>query len=260
MTVSIEKVMTPAYRQADTLGPMSLGKQIKRWREERGMSQDDLALRVGVTQPTIAALESGKSRGTKHISKFARALGVSVDALESEESSKSNLSTGKRGQNGSVSKKSAPDFSLSAKPLSSIRVTGAVQAGAWREALEWDPADQYELPVALPEQYRNIPVFGFEVHGPSMEKVYKHGTVIMAVRYIDLGREPGERERVVAQRFKAHLVEASVKTFRRDASGVAHLWPESNHPAFQTPLDLDPGEGEEVQVTHKVIGSISFEP
>ena len=219
------------------------------------MSQSQLARAVGVKQQTINKLVGGATKGSAHLYEIAQALNVNYQWLKTGNGdARPKLSTAIPA---SLVKK---EHSLRARKLNTIRVTAAVQAGAWREALEWEPADQYELPVALPEQYRDIPVFGFEVHGPSMEKVYKHGTVVMAVRYIDLGREPGERERVVVQRTKSHLVEASVKTFRRDASGVPHLWPESNHPSFQAPLDLDPIEGEEIVITHKIIGSISFEP
>ena len=45
--------------QAITVAPRSIGERIKQARKSRGMSQADLALRVGVSQPAIANWESG---------------------------------------------------------------------------------------------------------------------------------------------------------------------------------------------------------
>jgi transcriptional regulator with XRE-family HTH domain len=53
----------------------------ERFREARGkMSQADLARKIGVSQPTIAAAESGG--GTEHIVKIALATGYSPYWLE----------------------------------------------------------------------------------------------------------------------------------------------------------------------------------
>lgn len=47
-----------------------------------GLSQGDLAKAVGISQPTINALLSGKSQGTKHLVAIARALDVTPDWLQ----------------------------------------------------------------------------------------------------------------------------------------------------------------------------------
>lgn len=48
------------------------------------MSQAELARRVGITQPTVADLLSGKSQGSKHLHKIARVLETTPEYLTGE--------------------------------------------------------------------------------------------------------------------------------------------------------------------------------
>lgn len=52
--------------------------------EERGLSQSELARRVGVTQATIYKLISGLSTTSRHLHKIARVLGTTTAYLEGE--------------------------------------------------------------------------------------------------------------------------------------------------------------------------------
>src|SRR5690349_24446337 len=52
-----------------------VGTRIKRAREALSMTQVVLAKAVGVSQQAVMELESGRAKGTKHTTKFARALG-----------------------------------------------------------------------------------------------------------------------------------------------------------------------------------------
>lgn len=54
---------------------MSIGTRIKEARSEKGLSQKALADAVGMRQPTLSALESGKTQGTSLIATFAAKLG-----------------------------------------------------------------------------------------------------------------------------------------------------------------------------------------
>ena len=69
-------------------GGEDLGYKIKALREERGMTQEALAVNSGVSRGTICALESGTeyTTTTKTLLKIAKALGVTVDALFFEDS------------------------------------------------------------------------------------------------------------------------------------------------------------------------------
>jgi phage repressor protein C with HTH and peptisase S24 domain len=49
--------------------------------DELGLSQAELARRVGVAQPTIAKLVSGQSQGSRHIAKIAKELSLPIEYL-----------------------------------------------------------------------------------------------------------------------------------------------------------------------------------
>jgi transcriptional regulator with XRE-family HTH domain len=64
---------------------MELGAQIRKIREELGLSQEQLAGRVGTAQSTISQLEQGERNPSyKTLRSLANALGVSVSYLLGE--------------------------------------------------------------------------------------------------------------------------------------------------------------------------------
>jgi transcriptional regulator with XRE-family HTH domain len=62
---------------------MKYGKQIRKFREQLGMSQIELASMAGVTQAAISAIELGtiKTPSVGVAQKIAAALGVTVEKL-----------------------------------------------------------------------------------------------------------------------------------------------------------------------------------
>lgn len=62
---------------------MTLGERIKRIRERRNLSQNELSRQSGVRQALISELESGKKQDTTGgaLRRIALTLGVSVDYL-----------------------------------------------------------------------------------------------------------------------------------------------------------------------------------
>jgi DNA-binding XRE family transcriptional regulator len=55
---------------------------IKLWREHRGLTQQDLADKAGISKPYISQIESGKRQGTvETIAAIARVLNVPLDVL-----------------------------------------------------------------------------------------------------------------------------------------------------------------------------------
>ena len=60
-----------------------LSKNIKRFRQEKGLSQDKLAKLADVTHTTLVKLESGVNNNptVKTLKKIADALGISLDLL-----------------------------------------------------------------------------------------------------------------------------------------------------------------------------------
>lgn len=59
----------------------NLGKRVKFKREQKGWSQSQLADKAGVSQGAISQLEKGMSESTRHLSKIAKALGVTTEYL-----------------------------------------------------------------------------------------------------------------------------------------------------------------------------------
>lgn len=160
-----------------------------------------------------------------------------------------------------LSDRPAPASTTStALPSRSLRVIAAVQAGAFMPAAEWGEL-QYTVTVPVPPQWAAYDLIGVEVRGPSMDRVYPPGTVLICVSYLDLSREPRHGERVIVQRFRGEDVEATCKEIRRDADGIVRLWPLSNHPDHQAPVRLLDGPGaDEIRVTHRVVAAIVSEP
>lgn len=60
-----------------------MGYRIKEIREKKGMTQEELAEKSGVSRVTISGLESGKEKNasSKTLLKLASALGTSVEKI-----------------------------------------------------------------------------------------------------------------------------------------------------------------------------------
>lgn len=61
--------------------PDTVGCRVRHYRERLGLSQEELAARVGAAQQTIQSLESGKIRKSTFLPHIARELGVDFDTL-----------------------------------------------------------------------------------------------------------------------------------------------------------------------------------
>jgi len=64
----------------------NIGIRVREQRAKLGLSQQSLASKVGVTQGLIGQIEAGINKGSKHIVAIAKALGVSPNWLEGEDS------------------------------------------------------------------------------------------------------------------------------------------------------------------------------
>jgi repressor LexA len=199
----------------------------------------------GIPQATYSTHESGKRGLSREAAlRYAELLDISIDWLL----------TGR-----GVGPEGASDDPENAVHVSSIPVVGAVQAGQWVEAVEWDQDEWYEIAIPPDPRYPNQRRFGLEVRGPSMNELYPEGSVVVCLRLYELGREPKSGERVVVERRRADgCVEATVKEFRQDGEGV-WLWPRSTHPAFQQPVPFPDDGDEEVTITGLVVGSYRSE-
>lgn len=61
---------------------MSIGERVRKARQEKRMTQTELASRTGIRQATLSELENGDSKSTSYIASIAAALDVSALWLE----------------------------------------------------------------------------------------------------------------------------------------------------------------------------------
>ena len=235
-----------------TVAMSSVHERLKKAREAAGYaSAADFARAEGVGEATYRHHENG-NRGLRlhQAERYARALRVDLGWLLTGEGEREGAEIpGGR-----------------TIPLASIDVLGAVQAGQWREALEWDRADWYQVAIPINPRYARFKQFGLEVRGDSMNEVYPHGSVVVCVKLMDLGQDPEPGQRVVCLRRSetGDLYEATVKELRRHSNGSYWLWPRSTNPEFQQPWRLPPAadhdfDNEDIRVLALVVGTFKFE-
>lgn len=138
----------------------------------------------------------------------------------------------------------------------SIWVSGDVQAGAWRVAVEWDQSEWYPVDVPVPSRFRGR-AKALEVRGTSMNVDYPEGSVAIWVDMLDFRPPQSGDDVVVYSICQDDLIEATIKEYRIDDDGTRWLWPRSHDPLHQAPVNIkDPGERvKEIIVQGLVIGS-----
>ncbi|OXA83894.1 helix-turn-helix domain-containing protein [Flavobacterium hercynium] len=62
--------------------PKHIGRNISRIRELRGMKQEVLAEQIGISQQTVSNIEGSEEIEKDKVAEFAKALGVTPEALE----------------------------------------------------------------------------------------------------------------------------------------------------------------------------------
>lgn len=157
--------------------------------------------------------------------------------------------------------------------LTRIPVIGAVEAGLWREALEYVPDDDQPFVDVPPDaRYPQARRFALQVRGPSMNLVYPEGSHVIVIPAMDLGEgwQAGDGQRVIVQRTNDDGgYEATVKEYKLGADGTAWLWPRSDHPSFQQPWQVPDnwdGNGDfdehtdNLRITGLVVQSLRNEP
>lgn len=180
--------------------------------KERNTNVQQWAKAAGVSKNALYNFLNGHSDGLDHMTyaKLARVYGMPTWKLSGE----------------------APE---PAQP-EAIWVAGDVQAGAFREALEWDRGDWYQVDVPVPPRFKRV-AKALEVRGNSMDKEYREGAVVIWVPMLD-ARPPRDGDHVIVYSYSSDgMVEATVKLLR-EHDGKKWLWPQSNDPEHQSPIDL----------------------
>lgn len=215
----------------------SVGDRITARRAVLGLSREELAAAVGVGVTTVQRWENDENvpKGA-NLANLLRLLGVTKDEL----------------LNGGES--NVVPLQMQVLPRK-FRVVGCVQAGEWREALEWPYDDQYDSVVSIPG-LPNFPIQAYEVRGTSMDRHYPDGSTVYVVSTIANRIKPRNGQRVlVNRRDKFGMYEATLKELFIDEDGHKWLWPRSKDPLHQTPILLQNNDTEEVTITGVVVAA-----
>ena len=209
-------------------------RTVKLRRRELGLTQVDLSQRVGVAQATISKWELGKdlpesatlsqlSAALELSEKELLGIGVNVDLPE-----------GRR-----------------------VKLVGEIAAGVWRETIEL--SEQRDVLVMVPKKYDNVPLQAFKVRGDSMNKIYPDGSIVYVAPIHAVDGWPKHGQVVMVMQHKHGETEATLKEFVVDEKGGKWLWPRSDHPAHQAPVDYKGKRNEvEVVITGVVIAALVY--
>lgn len=229
------------------------GERIRARREELDLSQQDLIdkmARAGtkISQQALSQIEDGTTKRSRYIPEIAVALSTTERWILTNKGLK-DVPAG---------------TALIPVPLGQVMTIGAVQAGVFREALEWPEEDWKPAPVSAYSPWQHLPQFGLDVRGPSMNRIYPDGSTIICVKWFDAGLELqqaiGKRVVVLRRQPKGSDVEATVKELGVDDRGEFWLWPKSFDPNYQTPWKVKSlvqrgSDNDDIRIAALVIGS-----
>lgn len=192
---------------------MNIGVRAKFRRDEIGLTQAELADKVGTSQQAIEQLEGGKTKRPRYLPELAEVLGVSIDWL----------------LNGSANSLTGDNFKI-IRPYTKAKafpVLSKVQAGAWAEAIE--PYTLADISLWLEsDAHTQGEAFWLEVEGESMTSPaglsIPEGTFVL----FDTGRDPVNGSLVIAKlvddneaTFKKLIIEGSTRYLK----GLNPAWP-----------------------------------
>jgi transcriptional regulator with XRE-family HTH domain len=210
---------------------MTMKNRIRELREAKGLSQSALADLMGIHWQSVQRAETGKTALTSaKVEAYAMALVVE------------------------------PEEILVNPDVRTVLVKGEVQAGAWSEALEWEADEQYFVPVPKDPRLDAFHLWGVVAKGPSMNRRYPDGTVLVLASLAETGEALMVGKRYVVERERSDgLREATVKKLWRDDDGKMWLLPESDDPRHQEPIPVDGGEDDTIRIIGRVRYAISRE-
>ena len=216
----------------------TLAARSKRYREQLGLSQSEVARRVGVTPQAIQKLEDGGITAPRYILKLAQVLNVDANSL----------------QFGEVAQPKVVDVKL-------LKVMGTAEAGAFRDISLVDEVPEDDLltiPVVRDVRFEHAQQYVLRLSGDSMNLVYPDGCFIACAAWSDTGLALRPGMRLHVERYNGALVETTVKEYVvRD--GIGLLTPRSTNRAHKE-IELNGDEGTEIVVKGLVIGSFVPEP
>lgn len=223
-----------AHRYTRGMGKYSY--RIREIREAAGLTQAQVADAIGLHLTNYNALENGKTRLTPdRMEQIGRALGVNpIELLADPAGRSANFRT--------------------------VIVKGHVQAGHWAESSEWPEEDWFGVPILDDPALSNYTLHGAQTRGPSMDRRYPEGTILIFTDINETGEEPQLGKRYIVERERPDgMRETTVKQLWRDENGDVWLLPDSTDPRFQTPIAIDGDESATIRIVGRVIGTFQRE-
>lgn len=191
------------------------GQIVKSARDARGWSQEELARRVGISQPAIKKIEDGVSKKSRFMPKIAEVLNLEIAEVDHSLSPSVNHPTEKPGSGN-------PDM-MSRVPLRALigqrdlPVHGSAQGGrgaliVTTEAVEW---------LGRPQPLEGVKDgYGIIVSESSMEPEFEPGDI--ALVHPHKPPKPGETC-IFYARHQDGTVEAVIKRLRRETPDAWHV-------------------------------------
>ncbi|MEX3008980.1 XRE family transcriptional regulator [Hoeflea sp. TYP-13] len=200
-----------------------------------------------------------KSRGLSQ-SDVANALGIDVANYNRLENQKVELTLSRMNQLADLLHCEPGDFITGISKTRMIHVRAHVEAGVYSESYEWEEGSWYDVAVPDDPQYRNYNLYGAETRGPSMNKRYPEGTVVVFTDTIETEQDIEVGKRYIVERERADgLREATIKTLIQDEAGNLWLMPESTDPRHQQPIEIGGANGDTVRIVGRVVYSVQRE-
>ncbi|PVH30151.1 helix-turn-helix domain-containing protein [Pararhodobacter oceanensis] len=181
-----------------------LTNHIKQLREFRGLSQAELARRLGTTSSTVSRLEAGERRlSQSYISSISQALGVEpaeIIGASANSGAKAGASAGAAG-----------DHRL-------IPVVGAVSDTAW--AIPATAATPPRIPVLPSPQVARLSHSGYKVLDGAGLALTGAGGYVIAVPFGAMRKTPLEGDWIVLRSREGRMERHALVTGHTDAAGA----------------------------------------
>ena len=198
-------------------------RQITLLRKQKNLTQTELAKLVNVHQGTISKWENGEDVPSgPSLMTLASVLEATPNTITGI-GVPANMPEGRR-----------------------VKIVGEIAAGPFVEANEFQ--DSFEVLVpGLPSKYDKVPLQGFRVRGESMNQLYPDGSIVYVAPINALPGWPKPGQIVMVMHHKHGITEATLKEYVVNEHGK-WLYPRSNHPAHQAPIDVRKGKGDDEEV------------
>lgn len=211
-----------------------LGERLSKARTAKGLSQSELARKVGVKPQAIQAIEAGRVRTTRKLRELAAMLDKSPDWLMGFDE---------------------PAHLSAPAAVRTVEVQGIVAGGFWQEVTAAQVGDETSVPASPDPRFARLPQIAFRVVGDSMSDLVRDGEYVLCIDNQKAPQSIRDGDVVVAERRRAGEFERTVKLVRHRNGGALELWPANKANGPGKPLQLSSREADtEVVILGLVIG------